>query len=85
LFDCTTDKICVNNHTLVQTGDVSVTCDDPPCSVESRPPAHLTHSDCCHAQPPIVGVARPADPTDKKLTVWTKDPNNPIKMDKEGP
>ena len=28
--------------------------------------------------PPHVGVARPADSSDANLTVWEKDPNNPI-------
>eukprot|EP01052_Picozoa_sp_SAG31_P015823 SAG31_NODE_1027_length_10273_cov_50.715746_2_plen_103_part_00 len=28
--------------------------------------------------PAIVGVARPADPTDPNLTKWSKDPANPI-------
>ena len=34
--------------------------------------------------PPIVGVARPADVSDPKLVVWTKDLNNPIVIDKKG-
>ena len=28
--------------------------------------------------PPHVGVARPVDPSDPNLTVWSKDPHNPI-------
>jgi len=28
--------------------------------------------------PPIIGVARPADPSDPNLTVWVKDSQNPI-------
>ena len=31
--------------------------------------------------PPIVGVARPADPSDPELKVWVKDPRNPIHID----
>jgi hypothetical protein len=30
--------------------------------------------------PPIVGVARPVDPSDPNLTRWVKDPANPIQV-----
>ena len=50
-----------------------------------------THDEVCQVNntvesgdPPIVGVARPADASDPKLVVWTKDPKNPIVIDKQG-
>ena len=41
----------------------------------------LDFQDRWHARlgdPPIVGVARPADYSDPNLTKWEKSPNNPI-------
>ena len=49
-------------------------CRPPPTNNIPAPPSVGTGT----GDPPIVGVARPADPTDPNLTVWKKDPANPI-------
>ena len=37
-----------------------------------------SHSQVKSGDPPLIGVARPADLTDELLTNWTKDPKNPV-------
>ena len=34
-------------------------------------------ADAAVGDPPVIGVARPSDPSDPELTNWTKDPRNP--------
>lgn len=48
----------------------------PPNKTHARTSIGATHAKA--GDPPHVGVARPADSNDQNLTVWEKDPHNPI-------